>query len=155
MLIILQNIILQNIIRGYILSIYRHIKRQGQYQLSYLRCPSKSVLIQKIPIWNNDEIHSALLEYQDSGEPGQRNKTDISWDYKKGYVDISMSWYLNEALHNITRWEKLTPMFGLHGNISKCSGHISFFRHDFTRQQPMRHIWLNWKHAVALKDIVS
>ena len=29
---------------------------------------------------------------------------------------------------------KCTPIFGLHGNKSKFSGHISRFRHDFTRR---------------------
>ena len=152
---ILQIIILQNIIRGYILSIYRQIKRHSQYRLYYLRCPFKSLLIQKIPIWKNSATHSPLLECKDAGDPGHRLNTDIPWDYTKWCMRKSISWYLKEALQHRRRWEKLTPIFGLHGNISKCSGHISFFRHIFTRQQPMHYIWLNQKHAVALHDIVS
>ena len=31
--------------------------------------------------------------------------------------------------------EKCTPIFELHGNIYKCSGQISRFRHDFLRLQ--------------------
>ena len=71
----------------------------------------------------------------------------------KWYVEMLMSRYLKEALQHRTRWEKLTSIFELHGNISKFSGHISFFRHDFTRQKPMSHIWLNSNRAVALQDI--
>ena len=148
---ILQIIYMQNIIRRYILSIKRQKKCHGQYQLSYLRCTFKSVMIQKIPIWKNSTIHSRLLEYQESGDPKHAINTDIPWGYTKFYVEKSLYWYLKDALQHRTIREKFTPIFGLHGNISKCSGHISFFRHDFKRQQLMRHIWMNRKHAVALR----
>ena len=48
-----------------------------------------------------------------------------------------------------TRWEKFTPISGLHGNISKYSGQISRFRHDFKR----RHQWVifDWTGSTQLR----
>ena len=69
---------------GGVLYIPRQIKRHRQSCLYYLSRPCKSVLIQRIPIWNNSSIHSPFLEYHELGEPGNRQRIEVPQKDAKG-----------------------------------------------------------------------